>query len=164
MSAKPTGEPVSVVFVCLGNICRSPLAEGAFRAHVEAAGLGARFVIDSAGTAGYHVGEGPDPRSVAVAKRAGVDISAQRARQLVRDDLGRFDHVVAMDGQNRRDLARLERLVGDRAAVSLLLDEVGGGQVPDPYYGGPEGFDRVWEMVHRATGALLDRIRRERGI
>lgn len=157
-------EPVRVTFVCLGNICRSPLAEGAFRAHVTAAGLADRFEIDSAGTAGYHAGEGPDPRSVAVAKRMGHDIAQQRSRQFVEADFARFDYVIAMDGQNRRDLRRLAESAGQAADVTLLMDEVGGGQVPDPYYGGADGFDRVWAMVYEATGALLDRIRRERSI
>lgn len=157
-------EPVRVVFVCLGNICRSPLAEGAFRAHVTAAGLADRFEVDSAGTAGYHAGEGPDPRSVAVAKRMGHDIARQRSRQFVEGDFARFDYVIAMDGQNRRDLRRLAESAGLSGDATLLMDEVGGGQVPDPYYGGPDGFDRVWAMVYEATGALLDRIRRERSI
>ncbi len=156
---------VGVLFVCLGNICRSPLAEGAFRAHVEAAGLGDRFEIDSAGTGRWHVGEAPDPRSVEEARRHGIDISGQRARQFTTADYRRFDHIVVMDESNRCDV-----LVGvddpaDVARVSRLLDALDDGpeEVPDPYYGGPGGFRRVWTLVNDATGALLARIRRARG-
>lgn len=155
---------VGVLFVCLGNICRSPLAEGAFRAHVKAAGLGDRFEIDSAGTGGWHVGEAPDPRSVAEARRNGIDISRQRGRQLVRDDFARFAHIVVMDDSNRRNTLKLAR--GDEARrVTRLLDEVPGGpdQVPDPYYGGEDGFTHVWDLVNTATAALLERLRAEHG-
>ncbi len=159
-------ERIGVLFVCLGNICRSPLAEGTFRAHVEAAGLGEHFEIDSAGTGGYHAGEGPDPRSVAEARKNGLDISGQRARKLVAADLDRFAYVVVMDDSNRRNTLRLARTPAQAARVSRLLDEVHGGpsEVPDPYYGGPDGFTHVWNLVDDATGALLKRIRAARGI
>ncbi len=150
-----------VLFVCLGNICRSPLAEGVFRAHVERAGLADRFEIDSAGTAGYHVGEAPDPRSVSIAHKHGVDLSAQRARKLVAADLERFDEVLAMDQSN---LANIRRLAGPRssARTGLFLDEVpgsSGAEVPDPYYGGPNGFLHVYRLVDEASERLLARLR-----
>ncbi len=146
-----------VCFVCLGNICRSPLAEGAFRRHVEAAGLGDRFEIDSAGTGRWHVGEPPDPRSVAEAKKNGVDISRQRARQFVAADLQRFDVVCAMDRNNLRDLLALGE---GTAEVAMLLDE----DVPDPYYGRGDGFARVWSMVDRGCADLLTALRARHGL
>ncbi|MCB9536967.1 MAG: low molecular weight phosphotyrosine protein phosphatase [Myxococcales bacterium] len=148
---------IRVCFVCLGNICRSPLAEGAFRRHVEAAGLADRFEIDSAGTGHWHAGEPPDPRSVAEAKKHGVDISRQRARQFVAADLQRFDVVCAMDGSNLRNLLAL----GEGAAeVAMLLDE----DVPDPYYGRGDGFARVWSMVDRGCADLLAALRARHGL
>ena len=137
---------IKVVFVCLGNICRSPLAEGAFRQHVEAAGLGHAFEIDSAGTAGYHAGELPDPRSIEVAQRNGVDLTTQRSRKLLKADLDRFDVVVAMDRSNLRNIQNLGQ---GTAELILMRDEAPGPrgrEVPDPYYGGPRGFDEVWRI------------------
>lgn len=148
---------INVCFVCLGNICRSPLAEGAFRRRVEAAGLDHAFEIDSAGTGGWHAGEAPDRRSVDVARRHGVDIAAQRARQFVRADLERFDHVLAMDASNLRDLGRLGE---GRAEVAKLLV----ADVPDPYYGGGDGFAGVWVMVDEGCAELLTRLRRLHGV
>lgn len=152
-----------VVFVCLGNICRSPLAEGAFRSHVRQQNLEAHFDIASSGTSGYHVGEAPDPRSIAVAARHGVDISEQRSEKFVASDLEDFDYIIAMDRQNQIDINTLapRRTHGE---VSLLLDEVQDEvrEVPDPYYGGAGGFDHVWTLVNGATRALLKRISAER--
>lgn len=158
-----------VMFVCLGNICRSPLGEGAFEAHVAARGLTAEFEVASAGTANYHVGEAPDRRSTAVAARHGVHIEGQRGRHLSADDLATFDHVLCMDRNNLRDAEALQARMepaSRRARLSLLLDELPatagfGTEVPDPYYGGPEGFDHVWAMVDAATAALLDRLTAE---
>jgi protein-tyrosine phosphatase len=167
---RETARPIGVIFVCLGNICRSPLAEGTFRAHVEAAGLAEHFTIASAGTIGHHVGDAPDPRSVAVAKRHHIDISAQRGRRFVRDDHQRFDYIVVMDASNHRDVLALRAAAAGtasgsaQAAVTLLLDEIDGGFVPDPYYGTADDYQRVWELIHPATAALLARIRRERGL
>src|SRR5436305_6689578 len=115
--------PVSILFVCLGNICRSPLAEGAFRAEAERRGL--EIEADSAGTGGWHAGEPPDRRAIAAAGRMGVDISGQRARKVTRADFDRFDHIVALDEENFADLARL-RPAGSRARLSLLLDHAPG--------------------------------------
>lgn len=157
---------VRVLFVCLGNICRSPLAEGVFRFLVDQVGLGDRIEVDSAGTGGWHVGEPPDPRSVETARRHGLDISHQRARRLTRADLDRFDYVVAMDGSNLSAIRALAR--GDhRARVLRLLDacpDLGVRDVPDPYYGDGDGFERVWRLVYRGCEALLARIRREHAL
>jgi protein-tyrosine phosphatase len=151
---------VAVLFVCMGNICRSPLAEAAFRA--EAGRRGLDVTIDSAGTGGWHAGEPPDHRARAVAARNGVDISGLRARQVIREDFDRFDHIVALDGDN---LAHLERMrpAGARASLSLLLDHVEGRQgepVVDPYYGGDAHFDVTWADVTEAARALAGRLER----
>src|SRR3954470_11994408 len=144
----------SILFVCLGNICRSPLAEGAFRA--EAARLGLDAEVDSAGTGGWHRGEAPDRRAIAAARRGGVDISGQRARKVTRDDFDRFDLILALDAENLADLERL-RPAGSRARLSLLLDQVPGREgkaVADPYYGGESHFDGTWRDVTEAARAL----------
>jgi low molecular weight protein-tyrosine phosphatase len=152
-----------VLFVCMGNICRSPLAEGVFRHQVEARGLEDSFVIDSAGTGAWHAGESPDPRSCEVAARNGVDLSSQRARQVRDADAREFDWIVAMDEDN---LHGLERRFGAQASVKMLrlreFDPKGDGDVPDPYYGGPRGFDVVFDMVERSCRALLDHLDPER--
>ena len=145
-----------VLFVCLGNICRSPLAEGVFLHLVREAGLTDRFEVDSAGTGDWHVGERPDARAAAVAGRHGVELPS-RARQVTRGDLDAFHHVLAMDRENLRELERMAR-PGARAEIRLLRahDPVrDGDDVPDPYYGGPSGFDLVYEMVHRSCSVLL---------
>ena len=131
-----------VLFVCLGNICRSPLAEGVFRAELARRGLEGSFRVDSCGTGGWHVGEPPDPRSTEVAARHGVDIAGQRSRKLSNDDYAEFDWLVAMDRNNARDiLAR--KPSGATCQVVQFMDHVPsapGPDVPDPYYGGPGGF------------------------
>lgn len=139
------GKP-AVLFVCLGNICRSPLAEAAFRVEAERAGLDVE--VDSAGTGGWHAGEPPDPRALAVARRNGVDMSGYRARQVEPADFARFSHIVALDGDNLAVLRRLRPKEG--AALSLLLDHVPGRRgeaVADPYYGAEAGFDATWADV-----------------
>jgi len=149
---------VSVLFVCLGNICRSPLAEAAFRAEVERLGLDVE--IDSAGTGDWHVGRAPDPRALAVAARNGVDIAHLRARQVRADDFERFDYIVALDEKNFRDLERMKP-AGAKATLSLLLDHVAGragSAVADPYYGGDTEFDLAWADVSTGARALADRI------
>ncbi|MEQ9569311.1 MAG: low molecular weight protein-tyrosine-phosphatase [Longimicrobiales bacterium] len=159
-SLDPPGT-VSVLFVCLGNICRSPLAEGVFRHRVEEAGLQDRIRIDSAGTGGWHVGEPPDARSREVARAHGVSLDGQSARRVSPDDLRRWDWIVAMDRANLDDLERLRERHGGDGRIVLLRDfdpEPGDGEVPDPYYGGPQGFDRVYEMVDRSCAALLERV------
>lgn len=152
----------AILFVCLGNICRSPLAEGALRD--AAARRGADIVVDSAGTGSWHVGEPPDPRARAIAARHGVDIGGQRARQVRADDFGRFTHVVALDRENLASLEAL-RPDGAPASLSLLLDHVPGREgeaVADPYFGDDDGFGRTWADVTEGAAALLKAILRVR--
>jgi protein-tyrosine phosphatase len=148
---------MKILFVCLGNICRSPLAEGLMRAHLEQRGLDGSGV-DSAGTGGWHVGEPPDPRSIDVARRRGIDISEQRARQFVAQDYRRFDRVIAMDRSNFSALAEVCPSPELLYKLELLLSDGRGGpdDVPDPYYGGPRGFDDVYEQVDAACSTLAD--------
>jgi protein-tyrosine phosphatase len=156
----PRPERISVLFVCLGNICRSPLAEGVFRDLVQKRGVADRFDIDSAGTGGWHVGEPPDSRATLVASSHGVVLES-RARQVVEEDLTRFDWVIAMDRDN---LSALQRLGVDSDAEVHLLREFDpsgdGDEVPDPYYGGASGFQAVYEMIQRSCEGLLDHILR----
>jgi protein-tyrosine phosphatase len=151
----------SFLFVCLGNICRSPLAEAAF---VEAAKrAGVAVTADSAGTGDWHVGHAPDPRSQAVAARHGVDISGMRARRVRGEDFRSFDHILALDPQNLRDLHAIAP-AGTTARLSLLLDHVPGraGQgVRDPYYGDDSDFDAVWSDVSSAADALVAMLNEE---
>lgn len=155
---------VKVLFVCLGNICRSPLAEAAFRA--EAARVGLDAETDSAGTGNWHRGEPPDRRAIAAARRNGVDISHLRARQVRPEDFGRFDHIVALDGDNLADLQAI-RPAGSQARLSLLLDHVPGREgeaVADPYYGADSHFDITWRDVTEAARALADKLAREKAV
>ncbi len=150
---------VKVLFVCLGNICRSPTAEGVLRQRLAAAGLEEAVRVDSAGTHDYHLGKPPDPRAVAAAAARGIDISGLRARQVTRTDLEHFDYVLAMDEEN---LEHLRMLGQGRARVGLLMDYAPGWQtreVPDPYFGGPEGFHQVLDMLQDACDGLLRDIR-----
>ena len=149
----------SLLFVCLGNICRSPLAEAAFRYHAAAAGLGT--MADSAGTGDWHVGEPPDPRAIAEAAHHGIDITAYRGRQVNQVDFARFTHIFALDGQNLADLRAL-RPAGATAQLSLLLDHVPGlaGQpVADPYWGDAAAFSETWHQVELAAQALIAMLR-----
>lgn len=160
-------QPIRVLFVCLGNICRSPLAECLFQATVRDAGLGHRFEIDSAGTSSYHEGEPPDSRAVAVANRRGLELTG-RARQIRAGDLERFDYILVMDAANLAAVERLARSASPAGAVHLLgeFDPESGDDldVPDPYFGGAEGFERVHNMVERACRGLLEHIRQERAL
>jgi protein-tyrosine phosphatase len=152
---------IGILFVCLGNICRSPLAMGVFRQVVDEAGVADRFEIDSAGTSAYHAGDPPDARTVAVARRRGLRLE-HVARQVTPADLERYDYIIAMDGSN---LGKLRRLAGTApgSAELVLLREFdpqadGDFEVPDPYFGGESGFEDVHDMVERACRALLDHI------
>ena len=152
---------IAVLFVCLGNICRSPLAEAAFRAEAERQGLAVE--VDSAGTGDWHRGEPPDHRAQAAARRNGVDIGGYRARQVKPEDFARFTHIVAMDADNLANLERL-RPPDAQAELSLMLDHAGraGEPVEDPYFGGDDGFDVTWADVSAAARGLAERLARER--
>ncbi len=153
---------IRLCFVCLGNICRSPTAEGIMVHLVERAGLRARFAIESAGVAGYHVGERPDRRSLATARARGVELPS-RARQWRRDDFARFDLVLAMDADNRAALVELAPDTAAREKVRLLrsFDPAAelGAPVPDPYYGGPDGFEHVFDVCEAACRGLFEHLR-----
>jgi len=154
MSAKPIN---SVLFVCLGNICRSPLAEGVFRAVLAEQGM--ELAIDSAATSGWEVGSAPDRRSIAVAAKHGVDISGQRARKVLPEDFSRFDLILGMDRANVRDLKALAPAAA-RDRIHLYLDFATGkaADVPDPYYDGAEAFASVYRMIREASEALAKRL------
>lgn len=158
------GTPIKVMFFCLGNICRSPLAEALFRHKVNERGLTDAFHIESSGTSSYHIGEEPDPGSQRVAReRLQLDISDQRAQQLKSHHLDEFDYLVAMDRSNKRNAERLG------SASILLLREFESGDpdsldVPDPWGGGAGHFERVYEIVDGCTGSILDMIVDERGL
>lgn len=147
----------SVLFVCMGNICRSPTAEGVFRYHVEGAGLADHIEIDSAGTHAYHVGEPADRRARAAAERRGMSLDGIRARRVSRDDFERFDYILAMDEDN---LARLKDEAPEehRHKLRLFLEfaTIEEREVPDPYYGGAAGFERVLDLVDEASRSLLE--------
>jgi protein-tyrosine phosphatase len=146
---------IAVLFVCMGNICRSPTAEGVFRHHVMAAGHANRLRIDSAGTHAYHVGEPPDRRAVAAAERRGISLQDIRARRVSDEDFERFDHIIAMDEDNAARLR--EQSPQHQSKVRLFLEYSSGGEreVPDPYYGGAAGFERVLDLVEDASRGLL---------
>ncbi len=154
---------VKVLFVCTGNICRSPTAHGVFRHLVQAAGLDDRIAVDSAGTHGYHVGEPPDQRSVRAASARGYDLSDLRARRVTAADFAEFDHILAMDRGHLDQLLRL-RPPGARAEVRLFLDDAPHAprrEVPDPYYGEGGHFAEVLDLVEAGARGLLARLRRE---
>ncbi len=151
-----------VLFVCLGNICRSPTAEVVFRHLVRQEAPGIQVTIASAGLGGWHVGEPPDERSQAAALRRGFDMSAQRARQFADEDFERFDLILAMDRENLRELQR-RAPARARERVRLFLEfaaQEGTHDVPDPYYGGEAGFERVLDLTQIAARGLLDHVRR----
>ncbi len=150
---------VSVLFVCMGNICRSPTAHGVFRKLVEDEGLGALIDVDSAGTHAYHVGNDPDRRAQATALSRGLDLSDLRARQARAEDFQAFDYVIAMDEENYFSLQGICP-AGMEQRLYMFLDfapDLSEREVPDPYYGGAQGFERVFDMVEAASlGLLLD--------
>ncbi len=151
------------MFICMGNICRSPTAEAVFRHYVESAGAAERIHIDSAGTHDYHIGAPPDSRAQHAAQQRGYDMSGLRGRQVCAEDFRRFDYVLAMDSSN---LAILQRIVppGSDTRPQLFLEYArhhSEREVPDPYYGGAQGFERVLDMVEDAAQGLLEEIRRQ---
>jgi len=155
-------EITSILFVCMGNICRSPSAEGIVREMARREAPDLRLELDSAGTHSYHVGQPPDARAVAAARKRGVDLSALRARKLVEEDFARFDLVLAMDREN---LAIMEaqcrpELRGRLRLFMAYAADTDIDEVPDPYYGGPNGFERVLDLVESAASGLLETLRR----
>ncbi len=148
--------PFSILFVCLGNICRSPLAEGVMRHKVRRAGLVDGFFLDSAGTGAWHIGNPADRRSISVGAVHGVDLSDLRARQVIVEDFHRFDLILAMDANNLSDLRAMQPQDGiAQLALYRSYCEDGEQDVPDPYYGGDRGFEDVYQMINRASDVLL---------
>jgi low molecular weight protein-tyrosine phosphatase len=159
-------ETVRVLFVCMGNICRSPTAQGVFEKLVAETDLSGVVQIDSAGTHTYHVGESPDSRASMAAQRRGIDLSGKKARRVQETDFEAFDYVLAMDRSNFEDLAAL-CLPEHLSKLHLFLDfapELGMRDVPDPYYGGDTGFERVLDMIEVASSGLLASIRQQHRI
>ena len=155
MTTMTSGGPIGVLFVCTGNICRSPLAEGIFLHKVNRRGVADRFTVDSAGTGNWHAGAKPDPRMQAIADKYGV-VMPSRARQITDSDFRRFNHLICMDEDHRRQLLDQG---APHAKLRLLLevdDAASIDEVPDPYYGGPAGFERVYRLVDSACEALLE--------
>lgn len=160
------GYMVKVLFVCMGNICRSPTAEGVFRQLVNQAGLSDQIHIDSAGTHAYHVGEPPDRRAQAAARNRNIDLSSQRARKVHDEDFEQFDYVLAMDNSNYAELEFISEL-DQQHKLRLFLDfadNTDTREVPDPYYGGDRGFEHVLDLVEAASQGLLADIRNKHGI
>ena len=144
-------EPTKILMVCLGNICRSPLAQGILESKITS-----NTVVDSAGTAAYHVGNPPDPRSIAVAKQNGIPISQFRARKFTREDFKNFNHIYVMDQSNYKDVIGLAETRAEQEKVSLLLPDE--KEVPDPYYGGPEGFDSCYSLLDDACTQIVKKL------
>lgn len=158
--ARASHPEIGVLFVCMGNICRSPTAEGVFRKlHSELAPT-LRLHVDSAGTHDYHIGQAPDARAIAAARARGIDISAHRGRQVSADDFRTFDYILAMDRANLAEL-RVIRPSAARAELGLLLAFAANcpvDEVPDPYFGGSRGFEQVLDLIEQGAAGLLDRI------
>jgi len=146
-----------ILMVCLGNICRSPLAEGIMQSKFP------REVIkvDSAGTGSYHIGESPDPRSIAVARKYGINISTQKCRQFEVEDFDLFDHILVMDNSNFEDVIKQARTAEDMSKVTLILDQLQPNrklEVPDPYYGSENGFEKVYDLLNKACDAFIEKL------
>lgn len=151
---------VSVLFVCLGNICRSPLAEGVFRHVLEQQGLSGRITTDSAGTGGWHTGEAPDRRSIAVAAQYGIDLSKLKARQIDRRDFETFDLILGMDASNVTNIRRVApKGAGERVHLFSALTLGKSWDVPDPYYGDASDFERVYHMISEGCMSLAERLK-----
>ena len=160
MEGKST-RPIRILFVCMGNICRSPLAEGVFRSLVSEQQLLEQFEIDSAGTGSWHVGQPPNPHMQSVAAENGISLADQRARQFIEDDLAYFDHIFAMDRDNLHDMLYFDPKNEYAQKVRLFREldpDPENFQVPDPYYGGDDGFIRVYQIVERTTTSLLQKL------
>lgn len=143
--------------VCLGNICRSPLAEGILKSNVDSS----KVIVDSAGTGSWHVGSKPDSRSIAVAKKNNLDITDQRGRQFSVSDFDEFDHIYVMDNSNKENVLDLAKNDEHRTKVKLILNEIFPGEnvdVPDPYYGGDSGFDNVYKMLDEACEVIANKL------
>ena len=155
--------PLGVLMVCLGNICRSPMAEGVLRARLQEAGLQDRVLVDSAATGRSHIGHAPDERAIACAARHGIDIAGQRARALVAEDYDAFDYVLCADRTILHD-ARIRKPRTSRSDVELLLEWSGVGKkdIPDPYYGDLRDFERAFKLVDAAALGVVERIRQAR--
>ena len=148
---------VKVLMVCLGNICRSPLAEGILKSKVNSTAIH----IDSAGTGGWHIGELPDSRSIEIARIKGIDITDQACRKFIEEDFDVFDHIYVMDKSNLIDVLSMARNDDDRLKVKLILEEISPGksmEVPDPYYGGGNGFEKVYEMLDAACDKIVNKL------
>ena len=147
-----------ILMVCLGNICRSPLAEGIMRSK-----LSEDFIVDSAGTGGWHAGQQPDKRSISTAKNRGLDITHQRARQFKKSDFDFFDHIFVMDNSNYKDVLTLAPNEEAKSKVKLILNEIFPNEnvdVPDPYYGGQDGFENVFDMLDQACEEIARKLKR----
>jgi len=145
-----------ILMVCLGNICRSPLAEGIMRSK-----LSDNFIVDSAGTGGWHTGELPDKRSISTAKNRGLDITNQRARQFKKSDFNTFDYIFVMDNSNYKDVLALAPNEEAKSKVKLILNEIFPNEnvdVPDPYYGGQDGFENVFDMLNQACEEIARKL------
>jgi len=151
---------VAILFVCMGNICRSPSAEGVFTALVTQQGLDGHIRIDSAGTHAYHVGEPPDARSVAAARDRGIDISLLRARQFSQSDFDAFDYILVADRTNELLLKQAaDPAVHDKIQLFLTYGSLGKNEIPDPYYGGEQGFEHVLDLIEDASVGLLAHVK-----
>ena len=152
-------EKIKVLFVCLGNICRSPLAEAIFKHKARARGLESRIFADSCGTSNYHIGDNPDPRTISNAKRNGVTID-HCGRQLSVEDIEQFDYILAMDESNYKNIQKLVADEKHKPKIQMMrdYDPKGKGDVPDPYYGGEQGFQEVFDILDRTMNSFLDKL------
>lgn len=154
--------PTKILMVCLGNICRSPLAEGILKSKLPKD----KFLVDSAGTGGYHIGKQPDKRSITTAKKNGIDITSQRARQFSSNDFQNFDYIFVMDTSNYKDVISLAKNEGEKEKVELILNHLFPGDnvdVPDPYYGLQNGFDMVYKMLEGTCEILAKKLIEKHG-
>ena len=160
-------ERIRVMFVCMGNICRSPLAEGVLRHLARELGVLDRLDIASSGTGAWHVGQHPDRRMAQTARKHGVSLDGQRAQQFAYADLENYDYILAMDRDNLAHIRRMDRKGRHASKISLFRSfdpDPGDGDVPDPYYGGPEGFERVYQIVDRTCRRLLNHLIETEGL